>query len=95
MAENAPKTPGRPFAAGNPGGPGRPRIPSEFKAKCKKATDEHVFKAWLSEVENKGDHWPKAAEMLAAYGYGKPSQPLTGEGEGPLEVVVRTVGDDG
>lgn len=95
MAENAPKTPGRPFARGNPGGPGRPKVPDEFKAKCRKATNDLVFNAWKEEVETRGEHWPKAAEMLAAYGHGKPTQPVSGEDGGPLQVVIRMVDDDG
>lgn len=90
MAENASKTRvGRPFEPGNKGGPGRPAIPKEFKAKCKDATDEHVFKAWLEEVESRGEYWPQAAEKLAAYGYGKPAQAVevSGKDGAPLSIV--------
>lgn len=36
--------------------------------------DEHVIQAWEQEVKSAGDNWMKAAELIAAYGYGKPAQ---------------------
>lgn len=71
---------GRPFKAGNKGGPGRPPVPAEFKKRCSDFTDATVVPAWVEEVETRGPNWMKAAELLAAYGKGKPSQPLEHSG---------------
>jgi hypothetical protein len=57
-------------AALNPGG--RPKLDAVFRERAKKAVDEHVLQAWIDEVVNRGDAWPKCSELLAAYGYGKP-----------------------
>lgn len=79
-------------ASGNPNG--RPKVAEEFRLKCRQFVDEHVLKAWQDEVLERGANWPKAAELLAAYGYGKPAQPLEhggADGEA-LDLVVRFVG---
>ncbi len=67
---------GKPFEKGNKAaaGHGAPKLVAEFRQRCRDAVDEHVIKAWVSEVETLGDNWPKCSEMLAAYGYGKPVQ---------------------
>ena len=66
---------------------GRPKVAEEFRDRARKATDEFVIAAWISEVESMGDNWIKASELLAAYGYGRPAQSmeLTGRGGGPIE----------
>lgn len=71
---------------------GRPKVAEEFRARARKAVDDHVIDAWILEVENLGDEWIRASELLAAYGYGKPSQAveLTGAGGGALEVLMAT-----
>lgn len=74
--------------SGNPGG--KPKIAEEFREKCRRVVDDHVLAAWTHEVETMGDNWIKASELLAAYGYGRPAQPVTGaDGEGGVEVVVK------
>lgn len=87
--------------SGNPNG--RPKVNDVFRSKCKTAVDEHVIDAWIDEVELKerdvttmvgtikakcrGKDWLKASELITAYGYGKPAQPVTGEnGEGAVEI---------
>jgi hypothetical protein len=82
-----------PFVKGKSGNPnGRPKVADEFRAKARKAVDEHVLKAWIAEVESLGENWVKCSELLAAYGYGKPAQPLTGQdGDGPVEVASRVI----
>lgn len=91
----APKV-GKPFEKGKSGNPsGRPKVAEEFKERCRKAVDEHVFAAWLNEVQCGGENWAKAAELLAAYAYGKPSQSIVGAEGGPLEVILRLVDDAG
>jgi hypothetical protein len=72
----------------NPGG--RPKIPSEFKQKCRDFTREQLFDAWSQEVLERGEHWMKAAELIAAYGEGKPPQAVehTGADGEALSVSV-------
>lgn len=100
----------KPGHSGNPNG--RPKLAEEFRRKCQELTPE-VLKAWLGEIEEKdrpmnisgkwikmksrGKEWLRASENIAAYGLGKPAQPVTGEnGEGdvPVSITVRFVGAD-
>ncbi len=55
---------------------GRPPAANEFRVKARALVDELVLKAWEAEVRSMGDNWLKASELLAAYGYGKPSQTI-------------------
>ncbi len=82
------KGPGKPFKVGKSGNPkGRPKTIEEFRKRCRAAVDKHVIKAWEKEIEAQGPHWVKCSEMLAAYGYCKPPQPVTGaSGDGPIEI---------
>jgi hypothetical protein len=57
-------------------GGGRPKIPPEFKKGCREFTDTEVLAAWKEEVLTRGEHWMKAAELLAAYGHGRPTQQI-------------------
>lgn len=68
--------------SGNPGG--RAKEDPTFKKRCRAAVDAEVIDKWISEVRNMGEHWVKCSELLAAYGYGKPSQ--TVEVSGAVEV---------
>lgn len=89
--------PGKPFKKGEPrkAGPGRPKVPEEFKAKCKAYTDETVLPRWIREVEEDGPNWVKAAELIAAYGHGKPSQQIQhANPDGSPLVFVCDLGDD-
>lgn len=76
--------------SGNP--TGRPKVAEEFRARARKAVDEKVLQAWIDELEikertvitpagsfeimSRGKEWMRASENLAAYGYGKPTQPV-------------------
>lgn len=64
----------KPGQSGNPNG--RPKAAEEFRIKARALVDELVLKAWEAEVRSMGDDWLKASELLAAYGYGKPSQSI-------------------
>lgn len=57
--------------SGNPGG--RPKVREEFRSRARKVADEECLEAWAEEVRNRGPQWVKAAELLVAYAYGKPS----------------------
>jgi hypothetical protein len=86
----------------NPGG--RPKVIEAFRLKARAAVDEHVLQAWIDEilpkpravrvageeviVTDRGPEWMRAAELLAAYGYGRPTQPLSDSDGSPLTVVT-------
>lgn len=70
---NSPKTDKR-FKPGQSGNPsGRPKVVEAFRDRARKAVDEHVLERWIREVIEDGPEWVRASELLAAYGYGKPS----------------------
>ena len=75
--------PGNQAAVGN----GRPRLDKAFKERCRSAVDADVIQRWIDEVRNGGEQWVKCSELLAAYGYGKPSQAVevTGRNGEPLQ----------
>lgn len=76
--ENKPKNteglsaPWAPGQSGNPGG--RPKKRRPLAARCRRIVDEHVVDAWLNEVEKRGPDWVACSKLLAAYGYGRPTQ---------------------
>lgn len=63
--------PFKPGESGNPGG--RPKGEAAFRERCRQAVDELVIERWINEVRGGGEDWMAAAEKLAAYGYGKPT----------------------
>lgn len=75
---NSPKTgrrvPATAFKPGQSGNPrGRPRVVEEFRARARRAVDDRVLDAWISEVEQRGLAWVRCSELLASYGYGRPA----------------------
>ena len=80
----------------SPNPSGRPKENVEFLARCKSAVDKYVIDAWLVEVEHFGPNWMKASELLAAYGYGKPTQRLehTGADGKPIETIQKKDPDE-
>lgn len=86
---------GKGFKPGQSGNPnGRPKVAEAFREKCRKAVDERVIDAWITEVQNQGENWMKASELLAAYAYGRPTQAVEHSGEGgePLSIqIIRKV----
>lgn len=39
-------------------------------------------------ARGRGQHAYRALELIAAYAYGKPSQPITGPDDGPIQLAV-------
>lgn len=58
--------------SGNPNG--RPKVVEAFATRCRLAVDILVIEAWIDEVKSMGDNWLEASKLLAAYGYGKPTE---------------------
>lgn len=73
--------------SGNPAG--RAKVDVEFRLKCRAKVDEKVFARWVKEIEEEGPNWLRCSELLAAYGYGKPTAEVkfTHEKARPLEGV--------
>jgi hypothetical protein len=81
------------FQKGKSGNPsGRPKVVEEFRQRARKAVDEKVLDAWIAEVDAQGEHWVECSKMLAAYGYGKPTEHLKVDDAGTH--VLRDVSDD-
>ena len=93
MADEKPKRKmpvGKPFKKGQSGNlDGRPKVNQEFRLKARCAVDAHVIDAWISEVTTRGEHWIEASKLLAAYGYGKPTEHIELNGSSrPLETAT-------
>lgn len=80
------------FAKGQSGNPaGKPLFLGIFRGRARELADKHVLEAWAEEVVTRGKDWLEASKCLAAYGYGKPTQPVSGEDGGPVEVNARVI----
>ena len=95
MAENSNETAkksrgkGKPFQPGQSGNPGgRPKKINELVDKCQDLTGEcaDVLANILKDEKERTTDRIKAAEIILAYGWGKPKQQteLTGKDGGPL-----------
>ncbi len=86
-AGNAKKANATSFKPGQSGNlAGRPKKLDVLVERCTSAVDEYVVAAWIGEVKTLGPNWVECSKLLAAYGYGKPTQRLehdtsTGLGE--------------
>lgn len=84
---NAPPE-GRRFTAGNQAakGFGRPKTNAEMRELARDETGL-VFTKWKAILlKGNGNAAVRAGELLMAYAWGKPNQPIVGPGEGPIEV---------
>lgn len=88
--------------SGNPGG--RPRVPDDLKKSCRRLAMRGM--KVLEEIINSRDEWvdgkrvaigaspsekTAAIKLALEYGYGKPVQPIAGEGEGDAGIVVHVL----
>jgi hypothetical protein len=88
-----------PFKPGQSGNPnGRPPLPpdalhrGDIRSWGRKVFEKHGRQAIEDELERRGPYWFKCAELILAYAYGKPTQPLEASGTLTVEHVdSRTV----
>lgn len=93
----------------NPGG--RTKLSAALRARALRAVEDHVIDAWIEEctaidriemtddgpvtVKDRGKNWMKCSELLAAYGLGKPVQPVAGTdidgNDAPVSLTVKYV----
>lgn len=82
----------KPGQSGNPRG--RPSLNGPFRAFCREYMDKAGWEKIVDLASNASTLTPPAVqlhalELIAAYGYGKPTQPITGDQEaGPLAIEV-------
>lgn len=76
----------RPGQSGNPGG--RPAVGKMFRERCKEFMNAEGWDHLLGLARTPSKQQLPALELIAAYAYGKPTQPIDGDGEGgPIRVV--------
>jgi hypothetical protein len=78
------RTAWKPGQSGNPGG--RPKEVIEFNQKVRAKLAEPAAFTKLWKRAEKSDY---LMVRLMEYGYGKPPQPIIGESDHPLEVIVK------
>lgn len=80
----------KPFAAGKSGNPGgRPKIPQHIRDMARALTEEAIGTAAeiMRNTAETGSARMAAVNAILDRGWGKPSQPLDGDGEGgPIKV---------
>lgn len=72
--------------SGNPGG--RSSVAKDFRERCREFMDGDGWRALFAMVHEGGPNAYQALALIAAYAYGKPSQPITGEDGGPIQFAV-------
>ena len=94
---------GAKLTPGNPGNRGGAkgksgRLPHEYVELCRDLVTSSKALAGVEAILNNSNH-PHFVAMyrhLSERGYGKPAQPLTGEGgQGPVRIVYDEMDDDG
>jgi hypothetical protein len=82
--------PYQPGQSGNPNG--RPKVVREFRERCRNFMDREGWQVLEEIARAKGGRDQlKAIETLAAYAYGRPTQPLSGDADPetpPIQVTV-------
>lgn len=78
-----------PFVKGQPGGPGRPKIGEDLKHWARGVFNEHGRAALEQEINKHGPRWFQSVELVMAYAFGKPTQPLAGDPDSsPVRIRV-------
>lgn len=82
----------KPGQSGNPSG--RPKLPPEIKEMARAASIEAIERAiyWMRSDDSAASL--KAIQLITERAYGKPAQPVDGDGEGgkiPIGIEVRFI----
>lgn len=84
---------GRPFEPGVSGNPsGRPKSLANFRLKCQEKTELLLTKLMTVVLSGRGLAQVRAAELILAYAYGRPNQPLSAP-EDPMRGVMNRTPD--
>jgi hypothetical protein len=79
----------KPWTKGQSGNPsGRPAVVKDFRDRCREFMDKDGWRALFAMVHEGGPNAYQALALIAAYAYGKPSQPITGEDGGPIQFAI-------
>jgi len=79
----------KPGESGNPGG--RPAVVRDFRERCGNFMSEEGWKRLSSMARGRGKHAYRALELIAAYAYGKPNQPISGPDNAPLQITIQAL----
>lgn len=78
-----------PFQPGQSGNPdGRPAVAREFRERCQGFMEAEGWRRLNAMARGRGPFAYQALSLIAAYAYGKPSQPITGPDNGPIQLAV-------
>lgn len=81
--------PWQPGTSGNPGG--RPAVAREFRERCQEFMGDEGWRKLAAMARGRGPNAYQALSLIAAYAYGKPSQPITGPDDGPIQFAVQAL----
>ena len=83
---------GRPFVKGKSGNPGgRPKELAEFRQLLREKKAHKALRCLMDEIGTRGDDCVKAAEIVLAYAWGKPTQGVefSGKDGGAIPIEVK------
>lgn len=84
-----------PFQPGQSGNPsGRPTVAREFRELCRGFMEEEGWRKLNGMARGRGPFAYQALQLIAAYAYGKPSQPITGPDDGPIQLAYAVLESD-
>jgi hypothetical protein len=81
------------FLAGQSGNPsGRPAVVRDFRERCRQFMEKSGWNTLQNiATDPKSLHQLRALELVAAYGYGRPTQPVSGDPDPDMPPVRVTV----
>jgi hypothetical protein len=82
----------QPGQSGNPGG--RPSLARDFRERCQNFMEADGWKRLNRMARGRGPFAYQALQLIAAYAYGKPSQPITGPDDGPIQFAYAKLESD-
>lgn len=87
---------GRRFGPGNQAakGFGRPKSNAEMRELCRDETGTVITKWKVILLRSNGAAAVRAGELLMAYAWGKPNQPIVGANDGPIAVRAVLTSDE-